>query len=80
MSVREYTLKTRGPRCEDGAVAEPLTREEWRQLRELLVRYIDSEFDNWATMRIEDTCWGTVFLILTLMAEGDPDTYLPLDP
>jgi hypothetical protein len=61
-------------------MADPLTREEWRHLRDLLVRYIDSEFDNWVTMRIEDTSWGTVYLMLSLMAEGDPDTYLPLDP
>ena len=67
---------------EGGVVPRPLDREDWKQRKELLTRYVDTEFDNWASFRIESTSWGTIYVSID-MGPGpgvDPETYDLLDP
>ena len=63
-------------------MAEPLSRDDWKQFKGLLTRYIDTEFDSWAAFRIENTFRGTVSVSID-MGPGpdvDPETYDLLDP
>jgi len=75
----EFARKDSAER-EPVAMAEPLSRDEWRQLKDLLTRYVDTEFDNWDLFRIEGTAFGTIYITLSLVAQGDPELYGLLDP